>query len=241
MGIMINERQIISNIEIRWYLSSQIVWIGKGKNYYEIETLKNTSCGSFNWLWSDVDTILFDKDSLDFISAVIKLNEPIIVKRDKMSIVFTEGKHGNLKISEERNFDCKLSDFTEYYVEGDILLSYSEKWIRTKPSIEVKVTLDFSIVLQNSEMIGIVIYKASKHLLPDSEYLIDENENIESDICIMLGSFFQLLEKIDDDLTQHERSELKNLFLEIYEQALPYDDLRYKALRDTILNVIDYI
>ena len=59
MEIMINERPIISNIEIRWYLSS--VWIGKEKNYYEIEMLKNTSYGSFNWLWSDVDTILFDK------------------------------------------------------------------------------------------------------------------------------------------------------------------------------------
>ncbi|MEX3745733.1 hypothetical protein [Lysinibacillus xylanilyticus] len=86
-----------------------------------------------------------------------------------------------------------------------------------------------------------MIYKASKHLLPDSEYLIDKNENTESNLCIMLGNFFQLLEKIDDDLTQHERLELKMLFLEIYEQALPYPDLQYKALRDTILNVIDYI
>ncbi len=239
MEIMINDGQIISNLEIRWYLSS--VWIGKEKNYYEIEMLKNTSYGSFNWLWSDVDTILFDKDSLDFISAVIKLNEPIIVKRDKTSIMFAEEKYGNIKISNVGNFDCKLSDFTEYYVEEDILLSYSEKWIRTKPSIEVKVTLDFSIVLQNNEMVGIVIYKASKHLLPDSEYLIDKNENTESNLCIMLGDFFQLLEKIDDDLTQHERLELKMLFLEIYEQALPYPDLQYKALRDTILNVIDYI
>ncbi|MGV6935549.1 hypothetical protein ACWA2B_08520 [Paenibacillus sp. CMM36] len=242
MKIIIDEKQsIISNTEIRWYLSSQIVWIGKEKNYNEIEKLRNTSYGSFEWLWSDADTILFNRDGLGFIGAVIKLNEPIIVKKSKMDVKLIEEEYGDIKISDKSNFNCKLSDFTEYYVEEDILLSYSEKWSGTNPSIEIKMTSDFSVILQNNEMMGIVIYKASKHLLPDGIHQIGEVEDIKSDLRIRLGCFFELLEKMEDDLTQHEELELKNAFMEIYEQVLPYDAPSYIGLRDTILNVVDYM
>lgn len=241
MKIKIDDKQTISNTEVRWYLSSQIVWIGKEKNYSEIEEMKNTTYGSFNWLWSDVDTILFNREGLDFIGAVIKLDEPVMVKRGKMVINLIEQIYGNIKISEKRNFNCKLSDFTEYYVEDDILLSYSENWNGANPSIEIKVTSDFSVVLQNNEMMGFVIYNASKHLLPDSIHQIGENEDIESDFRIKLGSFFELLEKMDDDLTQYEESELKIAFMKIYEQVLPSDEPNYIALRDTILNVVNYM
>ncbi|WP_342529983.1 hypothetical protein MKY80_14690 [Lysinibacillus sp. FSL R5-0849] len=72
-----------------------------------------------------------------------------------------------------------------------------------------------------------MIYKASNHLLPDVIYQVDTNENIESNLCIKLGRFFELIEKIDndDDLTQHEELELKKAFLEIYEEVLPYNEL----------------
>ncbi|MDD1504378.1 hypothetical protein PVA17_16680 [Lysinibacillus sp. CNPSo 3705] len=242
MKININNKQIISNTDVRWYLSSQIIWIGKEKNYDEIEKLKNKSYGSFEWLWSDSDTILFNKEDLNFIGAVIKLNEPIIVKMGKMDKVLLEEREGNIKISEERNFECNLSDFTEYYIEEDNLLSYSEKWDRANLSIEVKITSDFSVLLQNNEMVGILIYNASNHLIPDVVYQVDANENIDSNLCIKLGRFFELIEKIDnDDLTQHEELELKKAFLEIYEEVLPYNELSYVALKDTIVNVVDYL
>lgn len=106
-----------------------------------------------------------------------------------------------------------MSDFTEYYFEDDILLSYSDKWNGTSPSIEIKLTSDFSAVLQNNEMMGIVIYNASKHLLPDGMHQVVENEAVNSDICIKLCSFFELLEKMDDDLDQYEESELKSAFM----------------------------
>lgn len=239
MKINIDVKQSLSNTEVRWYLTSQIVWIGKEKNYNEIEELKNTSYGSFNWLWSDADTILFNEEDLDFRGAVIKLNEPIAVKKGGMDINLVEEKVGNIKISEKRNFNCKLSDFAEYYFEDDILLSYSDKWNGTSQSIEIKLTSDFSVVLQNNEMMGIVIYNASKHLLPDGMHQVVENEAVNADLCIKLCNFFELLEKMDDDLA--EESELKNAFMEIYEQALPYDEPNYIALRDTIINVVDYM
>ncbi|MEF7493600.1 hypothetical protein V4V34_03325 [Lysinibacillus sphaericus] len=117
MKININNKQIISNTYVRWYLSSQIIWIGKEKNYNEIEELKNISYGSFEWLWSNSDTVLFNKEDLNFIGAVIKLNEPLMVKNIKMDKVLLEEREGNIEISEERNFKCNLSDFTEYYIE----------------------------------------------------------------------------------------------------------------------------
>ncbi|WP_414853401.1 hypothetical protein [Brevibacillus sp. IT-7CA2] len=241
MKIQINDRQFISNSEVRWYMSSQVVWIGKEKNYYEIEELIGKCYGSYKWLWSDEDTILFDQEHLNFIGAVIKLNEPIIVKRDKININSIEEKYGSIEISEKRNFDCKLSDFTEYYLEDDILLTHSNKWDVNNFSIEIKITSDFSVIVQNNEMMGIMIYKASTHLLPEGIYQIGENENIDSDLCLKIASYFKLLEKIDDDLTQHEELELKKSFMEIYDQVLPYDKLGYIALRDTILNVVDYM
>ncbi|XKO53955.1 hypothetical protein ACI2WT_14265 [Lysinibacillus fusiformis] len=242
MKININNKQIISNTYVRWYLSSQIIWIGKEKNYNEIEELKNISYGSFEWLWSNSDTVLFNKEDLNFIGAVIKLNEPLMVKNIKMDKVLLEEREGDIEISEERNFKCNLSDFTEYYIEEDNLLSYSEKWDRANLSIEVKITSDFSVFLQNNEMVGILIYNASNHLLPDEVYQVDANENIDSNLCIKLGRFFELLEKIDnDDLTQHEELELKEVFLEIYEEVLPYNELSYVALKDTIENVVDYL
>ena len=126
---------------------------------------------------------------MNFIGAVIKLNEPIIVKIEKMDKNLLEERDGNTKISEERDFKCNLSDFAEYYIEEDILLSYSEKWDRANLSIEIKIISDFSVVLQNNEMMGILIYKASNHLLPDVIYQVDTNENIESNLCIKLGRF----------------------------------------------------
>lgn len=241
MKINIDVKPSISNKEVRWYLASQIVWIGMEKNYNEIEELKETSFGSFNWLWSDADTILFNQEDLGFIGAVIKLNEPIMVKKGKVVINLLEEKTGNIQISEKKNFNCKLSDFTEYYFEDDVLLSYSNNWNGTSPSIEIKLTSDFSVVLQNNEMVGILLYRASNHLLPDGMYQIVENEAINSDLCIKLRSFFELLENMDDELNQCEESELKNAFLEIYEQVLPYNEPNYIALRDTILNVVDYM
>lgn len=97
MKININNIQIISNTDVRWYLSNQIIWIGKEKNYDEIDELINKSYGSFKWLWSDSDTILFNKEDLNFIGAVIKLNKPIIVKSGKMNKVLLEerGEHQN--------------------------------------------------------------------------------------------------------------------------------------------------
>jgi hypothetical protein len=242
MKIYFDEIQSMSNTEVRWYLSSQIVWIGREKNYDEIEKLKNISYGSFDWLWSDADTVLFNRDGLKFLGAVIKLKEPINVKRDKMDIkLIVEEKHGNIKIGEKKNFNCKLSDFTEYYVEDDIILSYSEKWNKKEPVVEIKLTVDFSVVLQNDEMVGFIIYNASKHLLPDGVHFVEDRGNVEPDLLIKLSSFFELIEMMDNDLTQNEESEIKNSFMEMYEEILPYDEPSYIALKDTILNVVDYM
>ncbi|WP_342472607.1 hypothetical protein MHH70_03935 [Metasolibacillus sp. FSL H7-0170] len=78
--------------------------------------------------------------------------------------------------------------------------------------------------------------------MPDVIYQVDANENIDSNLCIKLGKFFELIERIDnDDLTQHEELKLKKAFLGIYEEALPYNELSYVALKDTIVNVVDYL
>lgn len=89
---------------------------------------------------------------------------------------------------------------------------------------------------------GIWIYKASNHLIPDVVYQVDANEKIDSNLCIKLGRIFELIKKIDNDnLTQHEELKLKKAFLEIYEEVLPYNELSYVALKATIVNIVDYL
>ncbi|AIQ11386.1 hypothetical protein [Paenibacillus durus] len=241
MKLIIDNIQTIINEEIRWYLSSQIIWIGKAKDYKDIEELKKNSYGSFDWLWSDADTILFNKDDLKFSGAVIKLTEPINIIKEESDIKQIEVKHGSIKLREKKNFNSQLSYITEYYPREDKIISYSEKWDKLERVVLVDMTENFSFVLQNDEMVGFVLVNASKHVVSDSIHFVEERGTVEPDFSLKLSLFLELVEMMENEVAQIEETELKKLFTKIYEEILPYEGTNYIALRDTILNVIDYM
>lgn len=241
MKLIIDNNLSDINEEIRWYLSSQIIWIGKAKDYKEVEELKKTSYGSFDWLWSDADTILFNKDDLKFSGAVIKLSEPINVIKEKSDIKQFEGRNGIIKLRDKKNFNSKLSYITEYYPREDKIISYSETWDKLERVVLVNMTGNFSFVLQNDEMVGFVLENASKHIISDSIHFVEERGAVEPDFSLKLSAFLELVEMMESEIPEIEESELKKSFAKIYEEILPYEGTNYIALRDTILNVIDYM
>ncbi|WP_228469520.1 hypothetical protein [Paenibacillus sp. JNUCC31] len=241
MKVIIDHNLSDINEEIRWYLSSQIIWIGKAKDYKEIEELKKTSYGSFDWLWSDADTILFNKDDLNFSGAVIKLTEPINVIKEESDIKQFEVKSGSIKLRVKKNFSNKLSHITEYYTKEDKIISYSEKWNKSERVVLVSMTGNFSFVLQTDEMVGFILVNASKHIISDGIHFVEARGAAEPDFSLKLSMFLELVEMMESEIPEIEESELKKSFAKIYEEILPYEGTNYIALRDTILNVIDYM
>ena len=241
MKLIIDNNLSTHNEEIRWYLSSQIIWIGKEKDYKEIEEMKKKSYGSFDWLWSDVDTILFNKDDLKFSGAVIKLAEPINVIKEESDIRHFEEINGSIILRDKENFSSKLSHITEYYPGEDKIISYSEKWDKLEQVVLVNMTGDFSFVLQNDEMVGFIFVNASKHIISDGIHFVEARGAVEPDFSLKLSMFLELIEIMESEIPEIEESELKKSFTKIYEEILPYEGTNYIALRDTILNVIDYM
>ena len=240
MNIIDNNLNVI-NEEIRWYLSSQIIWIGKEKDYKEIENTKKNSYGSFDWLWSDVDTILFSKDNLEFSGAVIKLAEPInVIKTKSLNNQFEE-KNGSIQLRDKKNFSSKLSHVTEYYTSEDKLVSYSEKWDKLKEVVLVNMTKNFSFVLQNDELVGFVLANASNHIISDNIYKVEDRGINKPDFAQKLSLFLELVKMMESEMPELDESELKKSFQKIYEEILNYKGTNYIALRDTIFNVMDYM
>lgn len=241
MKLIIDNNSSYINQEIRWYLSSQTIWIGKAKDYKEINELKRTSYGSFEWLWSEADTILFNKADLQFSQAVIKLSEPINVIKEKSDIKQSQEKNGVIKVRDKKNFDCRLSCITEYYFREDKIISYSDTWDKLVPVVLVSLTGNFSFVLQNDEMVGFILENASKHIISDGIHFVEEKGAIELDFALKLSDFLELVEMMENKIPEIEESQLKKSFTKIYEEILPNEGTHYIALKDTILNVIDYM
>ncbi|PYE50929.1 hypothetical protein HUB98_15600 [Paenibacillus barcinonensis] len=241
MKLIIQNNLSNHNEEIKWYLSSQIIWIGKAKDFKEVEKLKKTSYGSFEWLWSDADTILFSKEDLSFTGAVIKLAEPIKVIKKNIDLKMIEEKNGTIKLTEKKNFNSKLSYIAEYYSREDTMISYSKTWDKLERVILVNMTGNFSFVLQNNEMVGFVLKNASKHIISDDIHMDEGIGVVESDFALQLSAFLELVEMMESDIHEIEESELKKSFIRIYDEILSHEGTNYVALRDTILNVIDYM
>lgn len=240
MKVLLSENQnsYFNNSNVRWYLSSQEIWIGHEKNYNEIEEVTGNSYGSFNWLYSSADTMLFDKDTLEFRSGVFKINEPIKVSYDKLLI--TDEKEGTIKLAEGKNSNCVLCEYSIYYPDVDILMSFNEKirpdeWIST-----IQVTKDFSFIIKDDETSGILLKNALRHILKDEYDIADTDELHTNHDKNILVQYLLLIEKLNDELTSEEEKKLESDFRILFEQ-IKNDSLQNNAVKDSIANILDYM
>jgi hypothetical protein len=234
-----NLKSNIDDSHVRWYLSSQEIWIGQEKNYEEIEESIGKSYGSFKWLFSAADTILFDKENLKLTSSVVKVNEPINVTERKLEVI--NSREGTIKLVEASNFSCELGDCTTYYSNEDTLVSCRSMFKLDNQIIALDITKDFSFIVKGYELVGWILKNSSRHLIGDEMNCIDSEIQSTDFIKITLVKYLKLIKKLNDELTSDEEEKLTNDFKALYERIKTCTLTPVVAIKESILNVLDFM
>lgn len=227
----------IKNCHVRWYISSQLIWIGEETDYDELEERYTNSYGSFNWLYSGNDTLLFDMESLYFEAGIIKVNEPIEIIPDKKSLpnIF----EGNIRISETKKFNYNFVGNTIYYSNEDMLVCCEEYNNQNNNIIHFGLTEDFSFDIIDNKLVGWCLKNASMHILPDEmNYINNNHENAEVD-KIILTKYLYLIEIWNADTYDEEKS--KESLEELYKYAKETNSFVSRAIEESISNILDYM
>ncbi|MBP1044985.1 hypothetical protein I6N96_01745 [Enterococcus sp. BWM-S5] len=241
--IVESTKDFIDNHQVRWYPSSQEIWIGTVVDYKEIETKIATSFGSFRWLLSDVDTLLFDKNSLQLTTAIIKVSEPIKILESSSKLFSNiEEKKGSVELCNSENFSSEIGNFSYYSTLEDILISCKElPSTGDEKVVFLEISIDTSFIIKDSEIIGIVLKNASLHLLPSelSNISMDYKKNNERQKILI--NYLRLINMLDMDLSDEEEESLKNDFKHFYEKIKSISDMPIKAISESVNGVIDFM
>jgi len=234
-----NLKSNINNSNVRWYLSSQEIWIGQEKNYEEIEKSIEKSYGSFNWLFSGEDTILFDKENLKLTSSVIKVNEPISVTERNFELININNREGTIRLFEPSNFICELGDYTTYYSNEDALVSYRDMLKADNKIIVLNITEDFCFIVKEDELAGWILKNSSRHLVGDEMNYID----IQSTdfIKTTLVTYLRLIKNLNKELTSDDEEKLMNDFKALHEYIKTCTLAPVIAIKENILNILDFM
>lgn len=226
------------NSDVRWYLSGQEIWIGKENNYEEIEEFTGKAYGSFNWLYSSADTLIFDKDTLEFKSGIFKVKEPVTVSNNEIKNVIT--KEGTIALAERKNTDCELCIISKYNPDADTLISYNIK-VDFKETVNVfHITDDFYFIINDDEPAGIVLKNASKHIVKDDCNNVVVPEKNNDFAKSVLEKYLYLIERLNADIESDEEA-LKNDFKLLLEQIQTSTIQSVTAIRENIVSILDYM
>lgn len=228
-----------TDLEIRWYLSSQNIWIGKYKKYSEIEDLIPKSYGSFQWLWSGADTLLFDRDKLNLNTAILKVKEPINLNADRFNTNYTENIKSSICIKNKENFSISISDSVDYFYKDDILFSQVYDFKDVK-AIKCMITEDFGFIIQNNLLMGWILYNASTHISPDENSIIHKRDSIPY-LKEVLTDYLSIVKNIDNNLTENEEGNLRNLLTRLYNKVNDFSESQFQAIKASILNTLEYL
>lgn len=236
-----NLQSNICNSNVRWYLSSQEIWIGEEKDYQEIEKSIGKSYGSFKWLFSGADTILFDKVNLTFTTGVIKVNEPINVIEGNLEFININNREGTIKLIEANNSSCELSDCTIYYSNEDVLVSYRGNLELDDQIIVFSITKDFSFIVKDKALVGWILKNSSSHITKDEINYIDSAVQSTGYTADILVKYLNLINKLSEELTSEDEEKLINDFKTLYECIKTCTLPPIVAIKENILNVIDFM
>jgi len=124
--IVKSQKSILNNDSIKWYLPDEKLWITKYEDYADIEKSIVNSVGSFNWLYEINDTVLFDKDTGRFETAIIDLSGKISIGDLKeFEISVDNEQRGDLILAERKNCDFGFIIINDQ-LEGWILKNASK-------------------------------------------------------------------------------------------------------------------
>lgn len=233
-----NSESKFKNIQARWYLSSQNIWIGLQKKHFEIEELIPKSYGSFQWLWSEADTLLFDRESLILSTAILKINGLINLKPDKFALSMAEKSSCNISLKYKDNFSISLSDTVDYFMGEDILFSYVSNLDHTIKLTKCMLTDDFGLIVQNDLLMGWILYNASIHLVPDEDVFVNQDNSLLG-LRKVLGEYLEIVKHLDTVSTEIEEDEVKNKLKLLHQDIRDYSNPQFIAIKNSISNILE--
>lgn len=221
-----NEKNGLKNNDVKWYLSDEGLWVTKYENYADIEKSIANSEGSFNWLYDLNDTVLFEKESGKFETAIINLSKKITAtKPENVSIDGYLESKGDIFLAEKKSYSFEFPDKVIYEKEEDCLFSI-QKDLRKKNIVILFITDDFGFVIENSILSGWVLKNASKHI-----YTSQMEEDKSVDAPELLHRYFtalNLYNENDDDTILRD-------ILETINEKEDYMSLEIKECLENIL------
>lgn len=217
----------LQNSDIRWYLSDEELWITKYESYCDIEKSIANSEGSFNWLYDINDTVLFEKDSKKFETAIINLSNIITtVKFEDMLIDEYTKKDGNIF------FVSKMGDFFQfphkiiYEEDRDFLFSFQGK---VSNVVLVSITDDFGFFVENGILCGWILKNASRYVHTS---LSEEHNGKETK-----GILYKYL----TNLKVYEDNEDDEVLKEMYQEIKEYTDYMSLEVKKCLKNILDLL
>lgn len=233
-----NVEKKIDNSEVRWCLHDQSIWIGKEKNFYEVESIIKECYGSFAWLASDDETLLFDKKNLIFRSGVIKIYEPIQVIEDYLNYEDIRKEEGNIELGQTGFFNCTIYGYTKYYSKEDILVvnKYNSP---NKEIIAISITNDFSFIIKSNELVGWILKNSSSHIAPAKYGGTDIPVEYSEYTRNLLTKYLRLVNQLDMDFIDNEKLIMD--LEELYSSVGNYTKVNIMSIKDNIPNIIDII
>ena len=171
---ILNGKSIFENEDIKWFLMDGQIWISKYGDYSQIESKIGEFYGSFNWLYEENDTMLFDKEYGRLQIAIIDLVGKINIDHSQENKKIAEiKKDADIYISEKTNQKFEFPNQVLYSEVSDWLYSI-EKEQCNQDSLMVAITEDFIFCVVNNQLKGWILKNASKHI-----YIQDVNIDIE--------------------------------------------------------------
>ena len=192
--IIKKEKCELDNNDIKWYLCDGCLWITRYNEYEDIERSIGRTIGSFNWLYPINDTVLFQKESGKFETAVIDLTSIVSQKESECSFDFkAEIFEGNLYLQEMKNQDFVFPEQV-YYNERDDFLYAVPYNLKKERAYVLFIVDEFGFVIEEDELKGWILKNASSHVHIDGM-----EKKLCQDGCSLLGRYFKELYLWDEN------------------------------------------
>ncbi len=219
-----NQASNLCNHDIKWYLFDEKLWITKYNEYADIEKSIERSIGSFNWLYEINDTVLFNKKTGEFETAIIDMSGKIKTGDldDFLSSIKRKEK-GELFLVEKTYCDFKFSSLITYAKNSDYLISLPKK-LKIEDLSILFIVEDFGFIVMNNQLEGWVLKNASKYI-----HICEKISDNNPELLAMYLNALNLWEENEDDT-----EELKQLL----ESIKTNKDTFSLAIKDNIMNIL---
>lgn len=224
-----NQLSNIKNTDIRWYLADEKLWITAHENYLDIEKNIKSSFGSFNWLYDVNDTVLFDRESGRFSTAIINLSGKInsLDLREISNMHFNQ-KEGDMFLVEKKIYDFEFPQKVYYFKRTDCLMSFPQNIDKYKDRVALYIANDFAFIIGNTQLKGWLLKNASNYICASDKH----NNNITTKASDLLHAYFLAIN------IWEKNEENSEMLKKILQNVNLKKDMVSIAIKESIMNIL---